>query len=80
MASNSGRLKTVLREVAGENGWDWSVELVMSPDAVLVKSDRIVASSDSVILDGCGRWVNLARCVVEEAVADTWVIDLSIQD
>ncbi len=76
--SNSGRLKTLFHDVAEEHGWDWQVELVMSPDAVLIKSDQIVASSDSVILDGCHRWANLARCIVQEAVTDTWVIDLSM--
>lgn len=78
--SNSGRLKTVLHEVAEESGWDWCVDLVMSPDAVLIKSDEIVASSDSVVLDGCGRWTNLARCIIQQEVADAWVIDLSMQD
>ena len=77
--SNSGRLRTLLHEVAQENGWDWQVELVMSPDAVLIESDRTVASSDSVILDGCHQWTNLARCIIEDAVVDAWVIDLSAQ-
>jgi len=78
--SNSGLLKSLFHTVAEENGWDWDVELVMSPDAVLIKSAEIVASSDSVVLDGCRRWTNLARCVVEKAVVDAWVIDLSMQD
>ena len=38
---------------------------------------RIVATSDSVILDHCQRWFNLARQVIETCVPQAWVIDLS---
>jgi hypothetical protein len=53
--SNSGRLKTLLRELAEKNNWKWEIELVTSPDAVLIKGGKIVASSDSVVLDKCGK-------------------------
>ena len=46
--SNSGRLKTLIRELAEKNGWNWQIELVISPDARLVKSEKTVASSDSI--------------------------------
>ena len=75
--SNSGRLKALLHEIAQENGWDWQVELVMSPDPVLIESDMIVASSDSVVLDGCHQWTNLARSIIQETVTDAWVIVLA---
>ena len=63
--SNSGRLKTLLRELAEKNSWKWEIDLVTSPDAVLIKSEKIVASSDSVILDKCGRWVDLAGEIIK---------------
>ncbi len=75
--SNSGRLQTILRELAGENGWDWTVTLDSDPDAALATSMQLVATADSVILDRCGRWCNLARDVVERSIPDANVIDLS---
>lgn len=75
--SNSGRLKKLISELAGENNWNWKVELLLSPDAELIKTDFIAASSDSVVLDGCKKWVNLARAIIEEKVSDTWLVDLS---
>ena len=62
--SNSGRLRSMLLEIAAAAGWDWQVELVRNPDAVLQTATEIVASADGVILDHCQRWVNLARAIV----------------
>ena len=75
--SNSGRLKTLIGQLAKENGWDWKVELAANPDAILIKTDRIAASSDGVILDGCSRWINLAAAIIESKLPDVWLIDLS---
>jgi len=58
--------------------WDWQVELAQSPDKVLAESEGIVATADSVILDRCGRWFNLARYVVDEHLSGVWMVDLSI--
>ncbi len=75
--SNSGRLKALLREVAAERGWDWTVELVPNPDALLAISDGIVVTADSVILDRCGGWFGLAGEVVARRVPGAWLIDLA---
>ena len=75
--SNSGRLKTLIGELARESNWNWEIELLFSPDAELKKTDLIVASSDSVVLDGCKRWSNLAREIIEHKLASVRVIDLS---
>ena len=75
--SNSGRLKTLIGELAEKNKWEWEIELVISPDARLIKTDLTAASSDSVILDGCKSWVNLARAIIEEKVPEAHLIDLS---
>jgi hypothetical protein len=75
--SNSGRLQTILRELAAANGWDWSVTLDADPDGALSTTEKLVATADSVILDRCGRWCNLARDVVKRSIADANVISLS---
>ena len=74
--SNSGRLKTLIGELARRNGWNWDIELVLSPDAVLIKGDLVAASSDSVVLDGCGGWVNLAAEIIASRLPSAKVIDL----
>jgi hypothetical protein len=75
--SNSGRLKTLIGKLAGENGWNWEIELLISPDAKLIKSDLTVVSSDGVVLDGCKSWVNLARAIIEEKMPDVWLVDMA---
>lgn len=75
--SNSGRLKTLISELAQKNNWKWQIKLSISPDAELTKTDLIAASSDSVILDGCKSWVNLARAIIEDKVPKARLIDLS---
>ena len=75
--SNSGRLKKLLLEVAAEQDWAWQVELVYSPDGVLVRTDEIVATSDSEILNRCQRWFNLARHVIELSIPQANIIDMN---
>ena len=75
--SNSGRLKTLIGELAKENKWDWEIELSISHDARLIKIDSAAATSDSVVLDRCKRWVNLAREIIEQKTPDAWIADLS---
>jgi hypothetical protein len=62
--SNSGRLKTRILELAAARGWRWEVQLEFSPDKLLSDSPAIVASSDSVVLDRCARWSNVAREII----------------
>ena len=75
--SNSGRLKTLIGELAEKNGWNWEIELVLSPDAELKKTDLVVASSDSVVLDKCKSWVNLATEIIGKKLPSARVIDLA---
>jgi hypothetical protein len=75
--SNSGHLKEELLRLAATRGWPWQVEVVMSPDAVLSKTDDIVATADSVILDNCKRWHNLGRVLVDGLSLRPLIIDLS---
>jgi len=70
-------LKTLIGELARKNNWDWEIELLLSPDTELKKTDLIVASSDSVVLDGCKGWVNLATEIIKKKLPSAKVIDLS---
>jgi len=75
--SNSGRLKRIMEELAAARGWPWTVELVPNPDAVLSATAEIIATADSVVLDRCRRWFNLAREVVERRVPAANVVPLA---
>lgn len=75
--SNSGRLKTILREAAEEHGWNWAIELAADPDPLLAQCERIVATADSEILNQADRWVSLARHAIEAKVNSAWIVDLS---
>lgn len=78
--SNSSRLKTLILDLARHHGWPWHVQLVASPDRVLIEADSVIASADSAILDRCSRWVNLARHVVTTRIPEAWIIDLSEEE
>lgn len=75
--SNSGRLKTLITEMAVANGWNMEVEVVFSPDHELSQTENVIATSDGIILDRCRTWVNLARHIITEKVPNAWVVDLS---
>ena len=77
--SNSGRLKATIESVAQAQGWPWTVHVVPNPDAQLIAAKgALVASADSVILDGCTRWFGLAGRVVRERVPAARVVDLRV--
>ena len=75
--SNSGRLKTLIRELAEKNCWDWEIRLSISPDAELKKTNLVVASSDSVVLDECKSWVNLAAEIITQRLPSATVIHVT---
>ena len=76
--SNSGKLKSLLLEIAAARTWNWDVHLALDADAALKKMDdeSIIVSADSVILDNVGAWANLAGALVDEKVESTWLINL----
>ena len=76
--SNSGRLAARVREVASARGWPWEVRVEFNPDREIVNSDRVAVTSDSNVLDGVTRWLNLGRLVVERHVPSPWLIDLNV--
>ncbi|MGA7303468.1 MAG: DUF434 domain-containing protein [Rhodothermales bacterium] len=74
--SNSGRLATVLREYAEAQKQRWEVELRHDVDAALMQSAYPIVTSDSRILDGNVRWINLADGVIADCESQPWVVDL----
>ena len=76
--SNSGRLASRVGEIASLRGWPWSVEVVSNPDRVILDSKEIAVTSDSIILDGVSRWINLASHLVADHVPHAWVVDLRL--
>lgn len=64
--SNSGRLKGLIESLAAESGWPWEVRLDNNPDNLLLECQHPVISADSVVLDNCGHWVNLAAEIVRK--------------
>ena len=96
--SNSGRLKTLLGQLARENDWPWEIRLTISPDAELISQltvpssqfpanqqlttnnrqlTAIVVSTDSVILDACEKWANLAAEITRQNLSSATIIDLA---
>ena len=76
--SNSGRLATIMREIAESRGWNWTVQIVPNPDAVLIQSPDLIVTADSVILDRGGTWLNLARNIVSTHVSGVNLVDLCV--
>ncbi|MCT4629714.1 DUF434 domain-containing protein, partial [Winogradskyella sp.] len=66
--SNSGRLKTLLREHAEQHHFNWDIILDNNPDKLLAESKDIVVSSDAWILDRAERWLNLGAYIIEHHI------------
>jgi len=74
--SNSGRLMKIIREVAADAGWDWDVELVRNPDTILSQTEQLISTADSVVLDLCGDWFDLAGETIGREVPQAWTLEL----
>lgn len=75
--SNSGRLKLLLQDLATEKGWDWQAELAYNPDKELIALPQVVITSDSWILDECGRWFNLLDFIIKNKIESINLKNLS---
>ena len=62
--SNSGRLKTLIAEVAENYPFGLDIQILRSVDRTLWQKPNVI-SSDSIILDHCQSWINLMRHCVE---------------
>ena len=75
--SNSGRLAGRIKDTASKKNWPWSVEVIFNPDAALSSSPAVVVTSDSRILDGPVRWIDLNGHVIGSFLSACWVVDLN---
>lgn len=75
--SNSGRLRRIILDLAETHHWNWNVDLAFNPDKILIETGHTIASADSVILDHCQSWLNLAACVIAQHAPQAKVVDLS---
>lgn len=75
--SNSGRLKKIIDDSLLGDYENFTVRLSVNPDAELISTSAIVTSNDSVVLDNCSCWVNLAAHIIEEKIPSAKLIDFS---
>ncbi len=75
--SNSGRLKKIIDDSLLCNFENFSVRLSVNPDAELISTSAIVTSSDSVVLDKCSHWTNLAAEIIDSKIPEAKLIDFS---
>ncbi|HEX8000964.1 MAG TPA: DUF434 domain-containing protein [Pyrinomonadaceae bacterium] len=73
--SNSGRLAARIKELAHEQNWPWTIDVIFNPDAELASSAEIVVTSDSAVLDRAGRWINLNAYLIGRHISQAWLID-----
>jgi hypothetical protein len=70
--SNSGRLAAMIRATDSR----WLAEVVPDPDTLLSARGDPVVTTDAVVLDRCGAWVNVARAIIEAGAPGAYVVDL----
>ncbi len=77
--SNTGRLKTLLLEMAEGHTFTTECELVPNADVMLYGLPNVV-TSDAIILNECESWLNFAAEIIDESLHDTRVLDFSLVD
>lgn len=75
--SNSGRLRTLMQEVAAAHDWPWEIKLGSQVDKTLAQSSDVVTTSDGWILDRASRWTSIGDQLLHRAGAEDRVVDLS---
>lgn len=71
--SNSGRLKTMLYELATTWGAPWTIDLVYNPDRILVEKGGIGATADGWVIDQLECYVDLVGAVIQAAIPNAVV-------
>lgn len=74
--SNSGRLKTLLYELATQKKAPWDIDLVFNPDTVLVEQNGLTISADSWILDEVDAYFDLVAYTIKKHLpqAELWAV------
>lgn len=62
--SNSGRLKALIAELAADYPFTLDIQIQKDVDRELYEKENVI-SSDSIILDRCLSWINLAALCME---------------
>jgi hypothetical protein len=75
--SNSGRLRALLLDIFATQGWDFTVELAPSPDALLLQWPGLVVTADSAILERCRGWLNVSPSLLATCAPGARVLDLA---
>jgi hypothetical protein len=68
--SNTGRLKQRILDLLSEYSYTVKVDLVPNADIVLVQKEYVI-SSDSIILNECISWINLAYEIIKAEKIDS---------
>ena len=63
--SNTGRLKALITDIGEEFAFGLDIQILRDVDRSLYGSENVI-TSDSVILDHCVSWVNLAAGIMKE--------------
>lgn len=74
--SNSGRLKQRIQGIMAGNSFQTEVTLAKQADE-LVSGGEYVVTSDSIILNRCGNWINLAKIILKADLPEFQPVDLS---
>jgi len=74
--SNSGRLVTMIYELAEQHGWPWEAQTELRVDHTLSHSENVVVTTDKMIIEKCQHWTNLGLHIVTSTVPDAWMIYL----
>jgi Uncharacterized conserved protein len=74
--SNSGRLKTLIREISENWYTKVEIELVPNADTILSNMERVI-TSDSIILDECSSWMNILPDIIDQYIGNARLINFS---
>ncbi|QHQ62104.1 DUF434 domain-containing protein [Anaerocolumna sedimenticola] len=74
--SNTGRLKQRIAELLEPYHFEVEINLVNNADINLENKSNII-TSDSIVLNKCISWINLAAEIIRESIPNPFLIDLS---
>lgn len=73
--SNSGRLKKKISEQSVNWKVKVQVEVVNNPDTLLSDKEHVI-TGDAIILDRCKSYFNLVAYIIEEYIAESWIVQI----
>lgn len=71
--SNSGRLKALIAEIGEGLSVDLDIQILRDVDRALYARENVI-TSDGIILDHCGSWVNVIEACVRERGMEPYCI------